>query len=46
MPARYTRVVPSEVGATAPDPGWYPCWIFIFLGINDFPTPLQPGEIG
>jgi len=44
MPARYPRVLPSAAGATASDPGWNPDWIVIYLGINDFSTPLQPGE--
>jgi len=46
MPALYTQVLPSEAGDTVPDPGWNPRRIFIYLGINDFPTPLQSGENG
>lgn len=43
LPSIYWRAVPGEAAPVADD-GWKPQLIVIYLGTNDFSTPVKPGE--
>lgn len=43
LPSIYWRAVPGEAAPLADD-GWKPQLIVIYLGTNDFSTPVKPGE--
>ncbi|MDF7776595.1 SGNH/GDSL hydrolase family protein [Sphingomonas sp. AOB5] len=43
LPSIYARAIPGEPASAAPE-GWKPQLIVIYLGTNDFSTPVKPGE--